>query len=318
MSRFRNTLVALRGQFLPLCLLTAALLLVTSCQSGPEDDATQQDNEMCSVMLTVSNYQQISLDGLDGTRAVASDHPSTLAHLLVVAYDAKTGKPVYGPVVHHQADYTKDHENYPKFTLFLPWGNYNLLVLGYNGSKDCQLDDITRIAWTDKYVPHTFRYYEPLTVNGSVSISESITLRRCVAAFQLTPTDERPSNLHALRFRSTSGSSMLDATKGLAADNVGREYTIVVPADLDPSSYMFTVYFFLPENQITTDVSVEALDASNNVFFRRNFKDVPLRLNTLTAWEDELFVENETDVKASSEVSLYWDTKWENTIEYKP
>lgn len=313
-----------RDAFLKVILLNAMLLAaiglsVLSCQSGPDGPSDSNGDGLFTVTLTVSNYSQISFDDLSRaatTSSVPSDHPATLAHLLVAAFDAESGALVSGPVVHDQDDYEKNHDAYVTFTLKMPAGSYKLFALGYNGRRKCRLEALDRISWEEDYVPHTFFYCKPIEVNGSVAASGKVTLERAVAAFQINTSDVAPVGLKALRFTSTAGGTVLDGNTGCAVENCGRTSVIQVPDETIGNRVQATVYFFLPDNALSSDITVEALGAADKVLFKRQFNAVPLQLNKLTVWEGALFVEHAPVIDGVSDLSLYWDTHWTDTLRY--
>lgn len=311
----------LRVSLLNALLLAAVSLSVSSCQSDPDDPSGSNGDGLFSVTLTVSNYSQISFDDLSRaaeTSRVPSDHPATLAHLLVAAFDAESGALVCEPVEHDQKDYEKNHDAYVTFTLKMPAGSYKLFVLGYNGERKCRLEALDRISWDDDYVPHTFFYCEPIEVNGSMSATNKVTLERAVAAFQINTSDVAPAELKALRFTSTAGGTVLNGNTGRAVENNGRTSVIEVPAEKIGETLLATTYFFLPDDALSSDITVEALGAANKVLYKRQFNAVPLQLNKLTVWDGELFVEHAPVVDGVSDISLYWDTFWADTLRYTP
>ena len=300
-----------------LCLLLFPCLVsvFSSCQSAPEEVA-DPDN-LCTIKFSVNNYEQVSFDDVSAssssalTRAdIPTDHPSTLAHLIVAVFDAESGKQACQPIQHDQSDYTTTPEAYPKFSVTLPYGRYRLLALGYNGTRQCNIAFINRISWEDDYVPNTFYYYEEFTLDQNTNLDKRLTLKHAVAAFQIQAEDAIPSELEKMRFSSTAGGSALNALTGFAAQNVGRISVIEVPANyVGKKGVPFTVYLFLPEEQINCNYNVQALGKKDAVLYGKTFSDVPLRIDYLTSWKGTFF-ETSEDVG----FSLYWDTQWADTI----
>ncbi|MBR4187573.1 MAG: hypothetical protein IKQ85_03775 [Bacteroidaceae bacterium] len=287
----------------------------SSCQSAPEEVA-DPDN-LCTITFSVNNYEQVSFDDVSAsssasgaTRAVATDHPSTLAHLIVAVFDAESGKQACQPIQHDYKDYERNYNAYPKFSVTLPYGRYRLLVLGYNGSRQCNIASVTRISWEDDYVPNTFYYYEEFTLDQNTSLEQTLTLKHAVAAFRVEAEDAIPSELKKMRFSSTAGGTVLNPKTGFAVQNSGRTSEIIVPSDsIGKSNVMFTAYLFLPEEQINCSYNVQALGKNDAVLYGKTFSDVPLRIDYLTSWKGTFF-ETSEDVG----FSFYWDTQWADTI----
>ena len=300
-----------------LCLLLFPCLVsvFSSCQSAPEEVA-DPDN-LCTITFSVNNYEQVSFDDVSAsssasgaTRAVATDHPSTLAHLIVAVFDAESGKQACQPIQHDYKDYERNYNAYPKFSVTLPYGRYRLLVLGYNGSRQCNIASVTRISWEDDYVPNTFYYYEEFTLDQNTSLEQTLTLKHAVAAFRVEAEDAIPSELKKMRFSSTAGGTVLNPKTGFAVQNSGRTSEIIVPSDsIGKSNVMFTAYLFLPEEQINCSYNVQALGKNDAVLYGKTFSDVPLRIDYLTSWKGTFF-ETSEDVG----FSFYWDTQWADTI----
>ena len=280
-------------------LFPCLVSVFSSCQSAPEEVA-DPDN-LCTINFSVNNYEQVSFDDVSAssssalTRAdIPTDHPSTLAHLIVAVFDAESGKQACQPIQHDQSDYTTNPEAYPKFSVTLPYGRYCLLVLGYNGSRQCNIASINRISWEDDYVPNTFYYYEEFTLDQNTNLDKQLTLKHAVAAFQIQAEDAIPSELEKMRFSSTAGGSALNALTGFAAQNVGRISVIEVPANyVGKKGVPFTVYLFLPEEQINCNYNVQALGKNDAVLYGKTFSDVPLRIDYLTSWKGTFFETSE-------------------------
>ena len=304
---------------LPL-LASCFLLLLASCQSGPNDTLTPE--RQCTVTFSISNYKQISFDDISSsgmTRAVGvpSDHPTTLKHLLVAIYDAETGQQACPLMLHNQSDYTKSNqwEAYRQFSVTLPYGHYHALILGYNSDRECNIVSLNHISWTDDYVPNTFLYCEEFTLNESANLNKEVTLIHVVAAFRVMTEDVAPAELKKIRFISTVGGTVLDAMTGYTPQSTGRNSEINVPANYVGIRDTFTVYLFLPQEQINTNYTVQALGQGDAVLYEKHFNDVPLRINYLTTWKGNFFEKGSEDVSGvQSGFNVKWDTQWADTL----
>ncbi len=299
-----------------LCMLLAAF---TACQSGP-DEVTTPDGQ-CTVTFSVSNYRQVSFDDLSGSAAGTSRATisMTLANLSLTVFDAETNERVIPTILHKSTDYESDGETamtFPQFSVSLPYGHYRLLVLGYNGSHDCNIAAPNHISWTDDYVPNTFCYCEEFTLNEGASLNKEITLKHVVAAFRVTAEDAIPADLKKMRFSSTAGGTVLDATTGFAQQSTGRTSEISVPSSYAGAEGVdFTVYLFLPQEQITSNYTVQALGQNDALISEKHFYDVPLRINYLTQWQGKAFEASGEDVPAvQSSFNIGWDMEWAGTL----
>ena len=174
----------------------------------------------------------------------------TLANLSLSVFNAETGELVAPTILHKSTDYESDGESammFSQFSVSLPQGRYKVLVLGYNGSRACNISSLHHIAWEDDYVPNTFLYLGDFTVDGNGNAGKEITLRHVVAAFRVTAEDAIPNDLGKMRFATTAGGTVLDATTGFTPQNTGRTSDISVPASYAGQENVdFTVYLFLP------------------------------------------------------------------------
>ena len=299
-----------KGLFL--LFTSCSLFLFSSCQSGVDGTAAPEEGQG-TVTFSVTNYRQISFDDLSSsaaTRATSSDAPSTLDHLLVAVFDAETGQQACSPIQHDYDNYKSKPETYGQFSIVLPYGHYRVLALGYNGRRKCNVASLNHISWDDDFVPNTFLYCKEFTLDKDSNLDSEITLRHVVSAFRVTAEDAIPSELKKMRFSSTSGGTVLNALTGFTAQNTGRTWEIEVPTNYAGAQGVdFTVYLFLPANEINTSYTVQALGQNNSLLYEKLFNDVPLHINVLTMWQGNFFEES-----AEEGISLYWDTQWADTI----
>ena len=307
-----------RFESLLLLLDSCILPLFVSCQSGPEETEGE-----CTVTFSVTNYKQTSFDDLSGSGTRAENIYMTLGNLSLTVFDAETNNCVISTILHKSTDYEANAtlaKEFPKFSVTLPYGHYRVLVLGFNGSRACNVASPNCITWADNYVPNTFLYCEELTLNEGTTLNKEIMLRHVVAAFRVTAEDVLPPNLKKMRFISSAGGTVLDAMTGFTPQSTGRTSELIVPPDsLGKHDFAFTVYAFLPEEQITSNYIVQAIEKNDVVFSEKRFNDVPLRINYLTEWEGKMFEQGSEDVPSTQNgFSIQWDTNWADTLKFEP
>ena len=295
------------------------LVTLASCQSG--SDETSAPEGQCTVTFSVSNYRQVSFDDLSSSATSRADDAivMSLANLSLTVFNAETGERVMPTILHKSSDYDSDAETamtFPQFAVNLPYGHYRVLVLGYNGSRECTVASLNHISWADDYVPNTFLYQEEFTLNEESSLNKEITLKHVVAAFRVTAEDAIPAAMQKMRFISTAGGTVLDATTGFTSQSTGRTSEIAVPANYAGKAGVdFTVYLFLPEEQATGNYTVQALGSGNAVLCETRFYDVPLRINYLTEWKGKAFEASDDDVPSvQSGLNVKWNMEWADTI----
>lgn len=305
-----------------LLLVSCSLLLLVSCQSATDDTVVPEGQS--TITFSVSNYRQVSFDDLSraSTRAeVPTNHPSTLAHLVVAVFDAETGEQACSHIQHDYKDYENNPYAYPQFSVTLSYGHYRVLVLGYNGSQACNVTSLSHISWDSDYVPNTFLYCDEFTLNKETETTKEITLRHVVAAFRVTAEDAIPAEMEKMRFVSTAGGTVLDATTGFAVENAGRTSDIKVPANYNGKQDVpFTIYIFLPEEQITTNYTVQALGNNDALIIEKYFNNVPLRINYLTEWKGKFFEASDDEDPSGEQrgFSIEWNMDWAGKLTYEP
>lgn len=306
-------------------LLILAPCVFTSCQSET-DDAPQAEGQG-TITFSVSNYRQISFDDLSSSAVSRASNQVVmdLANLSLTVFNVKTGEKV-STLLHKSSDYDDSAEKaktFPQFSVTLPYGQYRLLVLGYNGSRACNITSVNQISWEENYVPNTFLYSEEFTLDKDAALSREIALKRVVAAFRLTAEDAVPAELKKMRFISSAGGTVLDATTGFAPQSTGRTSDILVPASyVGRESLDFTFYLFLPEEQTVADFWVQAVGDNDVVFSEKSFNDVPLRINYLTEWHGKAFEasddgDDETP-SVQSGFNINWNMDWAGTLHVTP
>ena len=303
-----------------LLLFPCFLLVLSSCQSEQESSTPSSEGQG-TLSFTVTNYRQISFDDLSSPSSTRASKTVVmdLANLSLTVFDAETNEMVIPTILHKSEDYENSSyekaKTFPQFSVTLPYGHYRLLVLGYNGTKGCSIASVNHITWEDNYVPNTFLYYQDLMFDKDTSLDQKLTLKHVVTAFRVMTEDVAPAELKSARFISTDGGTVLDAVTGFTPQSTGRTSKMIVPANYVGVKDTFTVYLFLPEEQIKTNYTVQALGKNDAVLYEKHFNDVPLRINTLTVWEGKFF---ETSTPDDEEYNLgfnfYWDTQWADTI----
>ena len=293
------------------------LVAFASCQSGPDDASTPEGQ--CTVTFSINNYRQISFDELSssGSSRAGETIVMSLANLSVTVFDAETNERVTPTLIHKSTDYEDDAETaktFPQFSVTLPYGHYRVLVLGYNGTRECNIASLNHISWADDYVPNTFLCCEEFTLDKETSLDREVTLRRVVSAFRVTAEDAIPAGMKKMRFTSTVGGTVLDAT-GFTSQSNGRTSEISVPTSyIGKQGVDFTVYLFLPEEQTVGNYTVQALGQGDAVFCQKRFNNVPLRINYLTQWQGKAFEASDDEPSLQGGFNVKWDMDWAGTL----
>lgn len=279
-------------------LMLCAIGLLTLAGCSQSEEVIVDNNVTKEISLVVLNYEQYVMDGVSRASSVDS-----LANLMLGVFDATTGKEVQPVIAQKKGD-----AGYGKFSLSLPYGNYQLAVVGYNGTRVCTKFSSTSVAFAEDYVPQTFLCNKTLKVDASTASSQSIVLKRAVAAFVLKLKDIAPGNVTSMRFASSKGGCVLNPQTGFSNANEGRTSIVTVPSGAKTKvGAELTSYLFLPTEECTTTYVLSALDKDNNVVRERTFPDVPMMINRMTRCEGEFFSADASNLGVAIQADTQWD-----------
>lgn len=256
-------------------LLVAAALMISACSNN--NDEQPQPEGQATIRFEVTNYEQVSLDEV--TRAAAT----ALAHLEMAIYDASTLQLV-------DSIKTKSGDSgYGSFSASLPFGDYVVLFLGFDGSRQSILKNIQSIGFTENNVPNLFHKVINLTVSPSSATSQDVTLSRAVAAFSIKSQGYIPTNLQTLTIVATGGGYKLNGQTGWAANVAQRTTNFNVSAYAGKESVGVSVYSFLPSEEANMKFSVTATASNGEVLAQKDFSNVPMKINQRTIYTGSLF-----------------------------
>lgn len=278
-----------------------ALLVLILCSACSKESLMDEEGEKGekTVTIRVMNFMQYDLGEL--TRA---EEATALDNLAIAVFDSETGQEIIGMQQQKKGD--KDYGN---FHLTLPYGTYQLTVLGYNGTRLCNSMTATQVTFAENFVPHTFLANQTIMVNASTEALQTITLHRTVAAFSIHVTDVTPVAVDRMVFTSTGGGTALNPQTGFASDTVERKHTIPVPTqNKGQANNTFNIYTFLPQQSATMTWKVEALNSSGKVLRDHTFHNVPMKINSCSLYEGKFFTDDTFDIQ------LKVDMEWQDTI----
>lgn len=200
-----------------------------------------------------------------------------------------------------------DGSTYTTFGSFecdLPIGNYTMVVIGrgYSVGDVFELNSPTSAGYTSERARETFCATQSVTVTSSTPLNLTITLSRIIAKLHIVSTDERTASVTKIRTTYSAGGKSFNPTTGLATVNSGFAVTNT------PSSAVTTLdvgnYAFLATDEQTMDITIEALDAGENVLFTKVVNNVPLRRNRVTTLTGQVFT------AGTSSATFQVDSDW--------
>lgn len=268
-----------------LCFLAVIMAMASSCQhvTLPQRAGSKE------ITFQVTKQEKVSM------RAALADACKRLSY-----YRYTNDIPATAT---HQ---TSDQEGYGIITDELTLGEHELYFVGYNTEDACNMEDGNV---TFSKIGDTFSYYTTITVNEETAETQSISMPRRVAKFELVATDALPSNLSVMEMVITGASTVLDAKTGKGGTATVQTKTINVPAsNLGKTDCTFSAYVFLSGNEEGITVSATAKDADGNVIVSHTFDNVEMQTNYITRYTGSFF-------DKSHETSVSVDSEWDDTIE---
>ncbi len=186
-----------------------------------------------------------------------------------------------------------DASNYTTFGNFscaLPIGTFTMVVIGrghFDGDV-LTLTSPTEAAYTSERVRETFSTTQEVSVNSTNPINLSVTLNRIIAKLNIVSTDGRSAGITRIRTTYSAGGKNFNPTTGLATSNSGYSLTNN-PSTATGSPIGITSFIFLASDEQTIDVTIEAMDASNNVLLSKVVEGVSFKRNRVTTLSGPVF-----------------------------
>lgn len=259
--------------------MVAAAMILFSCSSEMKEEEEEVENEvLVPVTVCVSGF---TIEQHAATRATAIGDYANLKALTLAFYKADDGTEQYKSTQFKGS--MGAGQTFGQFSTSLPMGSYKMVVLGSTATDAANHISITSVnsAGYSNTVRETFVATEDVTINTNSPLNLSATLSRVIAAVMLVSTDGRPADVKSIRMRFGAGGKTIDPTTGLATSNEGFSYTMVTNSAVGNASNI-TNALFLASDEQTMDITIETLDATDNVLFSKVVKNVPLKRNRKT------------------------------------
>lgn len=306
-------------------MAAAVLLAATACSNENEwSGNTQVTNEKTMVPVTVhvSDFSVSMEDMPGGATRGSGDDPAVTRATAPALSRAASAVADYDGVkaitlafyngateVYKTTQLRSDNTTYTTFGEFdcsLPMGSYTMVVLGYGGQNNedvLTLTSPTQAEYTEGRVRETFAVTQAVNINSTDAVDISATLNRIVAKVRVYSTDQRPTGVDNIRMTFSAGGMAFNPTTGLATDNSGFVNTVPISAAVGEQVGAVS-YIFLASDEQTLDVTIETLDASENVIYTKTVTNVPLKRNRLTTLTGAIFTNN--SVSGGFQVETGW------------
>lgn len=264
--------------------IMAAVACVMSACSNEEslDPSVNPSDVQAPVTVRVADF---SVEQGALTRATSvGDY--TGVKFLTLAFYKSDGTEVYK--VTHEKENMAEGQTFGEFSTSLAMGSYTMVVIGNGGTNAITLSSATSATYGEGRVRETFIATQDVNITSTSAMNLSATLNRIVTRLGLASTDNRPANVTKIRMTFSAGGKSFNPTTGLAIGNDGLTNT-VEPTSAVGAATSVASQLFLASDEQTMNVTIETLDAGDNVVFSKTVNDVPFKRNRMTVLTGALY-----------------------------
>lgn len=283
MKKFNLHFRALCG----MALFVSAVVTFSSCTEEVDNLSNQETRRCAPVSVHVKDFS-VSMEDFPGTRSAESPAGYKDVQAMTLAfYEGATEV----CKVTQLKDNHSTYETFGDFTCSLPLGSYTMVVVARDSLEGdvFTLTSPTVAAYTSEKVRETFAKTQPVVVSSTAAMDlGTITLNRVISRLGIVSTDKRPANAAKIRTMFGGGSKRFNPTTGLAADDAGF-VTVSLPKAVVGESIGISNSLFLASDEEKMDVTIEVLDANDEVLYTKVVEDVPLKRNRMTKLTGALF-----------------------------
>ena len=282
MKKFIFNFAALCGS----ALLLGTMVSLSSCSDAEEvmNPSNQFSGPCAPITVHVSDFCVSQEDFSDPpTRAAVNPASTDVDEIILAFYSGSTE-------VCKLTQLRSTATDFGEFSCTLPLGTYTMVVIARddNSGDAFTLTSATEASYTSERVRETFTATQAVTVSSTAAQDLSMTLDRVVTELRIQSTDTRPSGVSKIRTTFGAGSKSFNPSSGLAVGNSGFATTNTPSADVG-AIVRISSFTFLATDEQTMDVTIQVLDASDNVLFTKVISDVPFKRNRRTLLRGPLF-----------------------------
>jgi hypothetical protein len=144
---------------------------------------------------------------------------------------------------------------------------------------------------------------QDVTVTNTAPLNLNVTLNRISSKLEIISTDNRPAGIAKMRTTLAKGGKSFNPTTGLALTDTGYWQTNS-PSAAVGTAIDIAIYPFLYTDEETMDVTIEVLDAGDNVLFTKVVSNVPFKRNRATKMSGAVFT------AGTSGAAFKLETEW--------
>lgn len=281
------------------------LLAATACSNECEQDVVNPGNQV-PVTVHVNDFS-MSVEDFPGAVTRTSqtvDSYTGVKAITLAFYDAEGIEVV--DTTQLRADNTT-YTTFGQFTCSLALGSYTMVVLGYGSVNAMTLTGKSNATFTEDRVRETFVYTRAVNVTSTAALDLGATLSRVVAKLEVRSTDNRTANATKLRTTFGAGGDGLNPLTGFSTTNTGFSNTVDLNGEVGKTAGSVN-YLFLNSDQQSMTVTIDILDADDNIISQKGVNDVPLQRNRVTKLSGLLFSSGASTAAFQVETAWLSDT----------
>lgn len=278
------------------------LLAATACSNERETNELNSGNQV-PVTVHVNDFS-MSVEDFPTVVTRAPQTVSSYAGVKAITLAFYEGDTETYKSTQLRADNTT-FTTFGEFELSLPMGSYTMVVLGYGSEHAMTLTGKNNATFTEDRVRETFVYTKEVNVNSTAALDLSATLSRVVAKLEIYSTDHRTANAAKMRTTFAAGGNGLNPLTGFSTINTGFSNTVNFTGTVNQVGASAN-YLFLNTDEQSMTVTIDVLDADDNLISQKGVNDVPLQRNRVTKLSGLLFS------SGASTAAFQVETAWLN------
>lgn len=269
------------------------LLAATSCTNESVETGVENNAEQATapVRVRVSNFSITTEEMPSGggtTRAAVNPASYTnVGAIDLVFYDAANN------VAYSHTQLRSDGSTFTtfgEFTANLPVGHYTMVAVAryYDAGDAFTLTSPTAAAYTSERPRETFTKVQSVTVTSATPLDLDVTLNRISSWLKIISTDGRPASATKIRTTFAKGGKSFDPSTGLATVDTGFWQTNT-PSTAVGTTIEVNAVPLLYTDEESMNITIEVLDADENVIGTKVVNNVPFKRNRVTKLTGAVF-----------------------------
>lgn len=259
----------------------------------------KNNTEFATVNVRVSDFS-ITQEDINSKEDPASYNP---VKAITLAFFGSTNYMAY--MTTQYKDNPSTYTTFGTFSANVPVGNYTIVAVAYayNEGDNFALTSLTNAGYSSERPRETFCATQEVTVTSSSTLNLEVALNRISSMLQIVSTDERPAEAPKIRTTFSKGGKGFNPSTGLAKTDNGFAQTNS-PSTGVGGNIAVNIFPFLYTDEESMTITIEALDANDNVLITKTISDVPFKRNRKTILTGQVYTPN------NSGASFTLNTEW--------